>query len=140
MAPFLNPASSLAAESKVGTPGLASQTTERSAPSRAAQKKWVGRGTRDACGNSWAIELTLARGMVTGEFWLSSIKYDITGFLDPSGKMVAIPARKSKFYRNHVGPREMEFSVTFGAAEAKGEHYFSYGRCLTVMRLFPSDK
>jgi hypothetical protein len=110
------------------------------APSRPASKKWVGRSAFDACGNGWSIALTVTGNKVTGEFWIKGIKYDINGFLDSSGRMDDIPGRKSKFHRNHIGPREMKFSVVFGAGEAKGEHYFSYGRCLTPMRLVPLDR
>ncbi len=115
---------------------------ERAArPSRVAPKKWkwVGSGIRDVCGNSWAIELTVVGNKVIGAFWLRSIKYDIIGFLDSAGRMDGIPGRKSKFFRNHIGPRQMEFNVTFARGQAIGEHYFFYGHCLTPMLLSPSD-
>ena len=114
--------------------------TERATLSRVALTKWVGRSARDVCGNSWSIELSVDGNKVTGEFWLGGINYYIIGFLDSSGRMDAIPGRKSKFYRNHIGPREMEFNVTFGVGKAKGEHYFSYGDCLTPMQLVASGK
>jgi len=114
--------------------------TEGAVSSRTAQKKWFGRGARDVCSNSWSIELKVAGNKVSGEFWLRAIKYDIVGFLDSAGRMDAIPGRNSKFYKNYVGPREMEFSVTFSDGEAKGEHHFFYGRCRTPMRLNPSNK
>lgn len=114
--------------------------TERAASSRFAPKRWVGRGARDVCGKSWTIELRVAGNKVTGEFWLGAIKYDIIGFLDSYGRMDGIPGRKNKFYRNHIGPRQMEFNITFSGGEATGEHYFFYGRCLTPMRLTRSDK
>ncbi len=124
-------------------PVLASPTTGRAAPSRVARvaaRKWVGGGARDVCGNSWAIEITVDGNKVTGEFWLRTIKYDIIGFLDHSGRMDGLPARKSKFYRNHIGPRQMEFNATFRKGIAIGEHYFFYGNCLTPMRLSPPRK
>lgn len=102
------------------------------------RKKWIGRGARDVCGNPWSIELTVEGDKVVGEFWLRSIKYDIEGFLDSAGRMDAIPGRKNEFYKHYIGPREMKFSVTFKKGEAIGEHHFSYGRCLTKMRLFPA--
>ncbi len=114
--------------------------TERAASSRFAPKKWVGRGALDVCGKSWTIELRVAGNKVTGEFWLGAIKYDIIGFLDSYGRMDSIPGRKNKFFRNHIGPRQMEFNITFSGGEAIGEHYFFYGRCLTPMRLTRSDK
>jgi len=143
MATFLNPASSLANDGRVDTLVPAYQITERAAPSqvaRVAPKKWVGRGVHDVCGKSWAIKLTISGKKVTGEFWLGAIKYDILGFLDSSGRMDGIIGRKSKYYRNHIGPRQMEFNATFSADQARGEHYFFYGRCLTPMRLTLSDK
>jgi len=124
-------------------PVLAFPTTGRAAPSRVARvaaRKWVGSGARDVCGNSWAIEITVDGNKVTGEFWLRTIKYDIIGFLDHSGRMDGLPARKSKFYRNHIGPRQMEFNATFRKGVAIGEHYFFYGNCLTPMRLSPPRK
>ena len=114
--------------------------TERAARSRGAPKKWVGQSARDVCGNSWAIEIKVEGNKVTGDFWLGGINYHIIGFLDSSGRMDGIPARKSRFFRNYIGPREMEFNVTFGAGKAEGEHYFYYGNCLTPMRLVASDK
>ena len=111
--------------------------TQPAARSRPVERKWVGRGERDVCGNSWSIELKVAGNKVSGEFWLRAIKYEIVGFLDANGRMDAIPGIKSRFYRNYVGPRVMEFSVAFSGGEAKGEHYFFYGRCRTPMRLIP---
>lgn len=98
----------------------------------------MGRGAHDVCGNPWSIDLTVEGDRVMGEFWLRSIKYDIVGYLDPQGRMDAIPGRKNKFYQHYIGPREMQFSVTFSDGEAVGEHHFSYGRCLTRMRLVPA--
>ncbi|MDX1482837.1 MAG: hypothetical protein R3229_00015 [Alphaproteobacteria bacterium] len=103
-----------------------------------AGQRWLGRGGLGTCGHAWRIELTVGDGRASGEFWRGGIKYDISGPLDSAGNISGIQGRKSRFYRNHIGPRLMEFNVVFGPREARGEHYFSDGRCLTPMRLVPA--
>lgn len=128
-----------------GTPSPADQVARRFLQfsprtedgTQSKPRKWVGRGYRDTCGNPWVIEIRLIDDLVFGTFWRGAIKYDISGNLKPSGNMERVLGSKNRFFQHRVGPRLMEFNVTFGDGVARGEHYFGNGFCLTPMRLVP---
>lgn len=107
-------------------------------PARSAGDTWVARGRSDACGNPWVLEITRKGKWVDGVFWRGAIKYDIAGNLQPVGNMERAVAIKNRFFEHRIGPRFMEFNVIFGEGEARGEHYFANGRCLTPFRLTPA--
>ncbi len=104
-------------------------------PPRAKTDRWVGRGSFDACGNAWYLELAITGNRVDGLYRRGNIRYDIAGYLESSGRIVRVRGQKNRFFRNHIGPRRMEFNIAFGESEGQGEHYFENGRCLTPLRL-----
>ena len=58
------------------------------------RSRWVGIGSTDACGLSWAFDLVQDRDKVSGHLLWETVRYDLSGSLAPNGSLQkAGPAR-----------------------------------------------
>ncbi len=88
-------------------------------PARTSNR-WIGDGARDACGASWAMDLSLSPGLVTGTLWRDEVPYDVRGELDRAGQMKGGRAAKERSYAHVPAPRFLTLDLTFRGDTADG--------------------
>lgn len=82
--------------------------------------RWFGRAPEDACGQSWAMDINIRSGKVTGRFWRGGVLYDIYGDVDANGKMARGRGGKSSREFGIAAPRFLSFDMNFLGDSAEG--------------------
>ena len=96
-------------------------TGATSSPARTSNR-WIGDGARDACGASWAMDLSLSSGFVTGTLWRDEVAYDVRGDLDRAGQMKDGMGAKERSYAHVPAPRFLTLQLTFRGDTADGSY------------------
>lgn len=86
------------------------------------RSRWVGIGSYDACGLSWAIDLVQDGDEVSGSFYWETVRYDLSGRIPPSGKLHNARAGKSPDFNGTPAPRFVLVSLDFGDRRAVGSY------------------
>lgn len=84
--------------------------------------RWFGRAAEDACGQSWAMDINVRSGRVTGRFWRGGVLYDVYGQVDAAGSMKAARGGKSSREFGIAAPRFLQFDLEFQSDAAKGTY------------------
>lgn len=84
---------------------------------------WMGRGTHDTCGASWAINAQKTGSKLRGNMWWKGVKYDLYGDIDITGRAKDVRAGKNKESRNIPGPRFFALDLTFAGDKATGSYH-----------------
>ncbi len=84
------------------------------------RSRWVGIGSYDACGLSWALDLDQVGNRVTGRFLWETVRYDLIGTLTKEGRLHNVRAGKSPDFNGTPAPRFVLVSLDFGATRAIG--------------------
>lgn len=84
--------------------------------------RWVGIGSYDACGLSWAIDLVQDGNKVSGHFIWETVRYDLRGTIPPNGSLQKARAGKSPDFNGTPAPRFVIVSLDFGARRAVGSY------------------
>ena len=87
--------------------------------------RWFGRGSKDACGESWAMDMKVRGGKVRGRFWRGGVLYDIYGQLDSDGALLGGRGGKNKREFGVIAPRFLRFDIYFLGEEAEGSYAVS---------------
>jgi hypothetical protein len=69
------------------------------------RSRWVGIGSIDACGLSWAFDLVQDRDKVSGHLLWETVRYDLSGTLAPNGSLQKARAGKSSDFTGTPAPR-----------------------------------
>lgn len=86
------------------------------------RSRWVGIGSYDACGLSWAIDLVQDGDKVSGHFIWETVRYDLRGTIPPNGSLQKARAGKSPDFNGIPAPRFVIVSLDFGARRAVGSY------------------
>ena len=86
------------------------------------RSRWVGIGSYDACGLSWAIDLVQDGDKVSGHFIWETVRYDLRGTIPPNGSLHKARAGKSPDFNGVPAPRFVIVSLDFGARRAVGSY------------------
>lgn len=86
------------------------------------RSRWVGIGSYDTCGLSWAIDLTQDGNQVSGHFFWETVRYDLSGTIPPNGKLRKARAGKSPDFNGTPAPRFVIVNLEFGARRAVGSY------------------
>ncbi len=103
-----------------------------------AGSRWVGSGGRDACGEPWSADLTVADNKLTGMIERGGVTYDVRGNVDAAGGLDGGRAGKNQASKNLIGPRFLKVVLDFGPDKAVGSYAIdAYGRqsCVTPLAL-----
>ena len=92
------------------------------------RSRWVGIGSYDACGLSWALDLDQVGNRITGRLLWETVRYDLTGKLTNDGSLHNVRAGKSPDFNGTPAPRFVLVSLDFGATRAVG-HYTAETKC-----------
>jgi hypothetical protein len=87
--------------------------------------RWFGRGSKDACGESWAMDMKVRGGKVRGRFWRGGVLYDIYGQLDSDGALLGGRGGKNQREFGVIAPRFLRFDIYFLGEEAEGSYAVS---------------
>ena len=86
------------------------------------RSRWVGIGSYDACGLSWALDLHQEGDRVTGQLLWETVRYDLTGVLTKDGSLHNARAGKNPDFNGTPAPRFVRVSLNFGATRAIGSY------------------
>lgn len=86
------------------------------------RSRWVGIGSYDACGLSWALDLHQEGNRVTGRLLWETVRYDLTGTIMKDGSLHNARAGKSPEFNGTPAPRFVLVSLDFGATRAIGSY------------------
>ncbi len=84
------------------------------------RSRWVGIGSTDAGGPSWAFDLVQDRDKVSGHLLWETVRYDLSGTLAPNGSLQKARAGKSSDFTGTPARRFVIVSLEFGARRAVG--------------------
>ncbi len=84
------------------------------------RSRWVGIGSYDACGLSWAFDLLQDGDRVTGRLLWETVRYDLSGVIAPDGRLHKVRAGKSPDFNGTPAPRFVIVTLEFGARRAVG--------------------
>ena len=84
--------------------------------------RWFGRGPKDACDESWAMDMNIRGGKVRGRFWRGGVLYDVYGQVDSDGAWLGGRGGKNKREFGVVAPRFLRFDIYFTEEEAEGTY------------------
>ena len=84
--------------------------------------RWFGRAAEDACGQSWAMDIKVRSGKVTGRFWRGGVLYDVYGDVAADGTMTAARGGKSSREFGIAAPRFLQFDLVFLGDAAAGSY------------------
>lgn len=87
-----------------------------------ARSRWVGIGSYDACGLSWAFDLLQDGDKVSGHLLWETVRYDLSGTIAPDGRLDKARAGKSPDFNGTPAPRFVIVSLEFGARRAVGSY------------------
>jgi hypothetical protein len=87
--------------------------------------RWFGRGSKDACGESWAMDMKVRGGKVRGRFWRGGVLYDIYGQLGSDGALLGGRGGKNQREFGVIAPRFLRFDIYFLGEEAEGSYAVS---------------
>ena len=123
MAAWLLPACAHAPE-PVGYPAPEAEVAELGTSDEALieRSRWVGIGSYDSCGLSWAIDLLQDGNRVSGQFLWETVRYELHGTIPPNGSLHRIRAGKSPDFNGTPAPRFVIISLDFGARRAVGSY------------------
>ncbi len=86
------------------------------------RSRWVGIGSYDACGLSWALDLDQVGNRITGRLLWETVRYDLSGTLTKEGSLHNVRAGKSPDFKGTPAPRFVLISLEFGATRAVGQY------------------
>jgi len=86
------------------------------------RSRWVGIGSYDACGLSWALDLHQDGDRVTGRLLWETVRYDLKGTLSEDGTLENARAGKNPDFNGTPAPRFVRVSLNFGATRAIGSY------------------
>ena len=102
------------------------------------RSRWVGIGSYDACGLSWALDLHQEGDRITGQLLWETVRYDLTAKLTKDGSLHNVRAGKSPDFNGTPAPRFVLVSLEFGVTRAIG-HYVAETKgsddCATAVEL-----
>ncbi len=102
------------------------------------RSRWVGIGSYDACGLSWAFDLMQDGDKVSGHLLWETVRYDLSGTIAPDGSLQKARAGKSPDFNGTPAPRFVIVNLDFGARRAVG-YYAAETRgsndCATAVEL-----
>lgn len=84
------------------------------------RSRWVGIGSYDACGLSWAFDLMRDGDKVSGHLLWETVRYDLSGTIAPDGSLRKARAGKSPDFNGTPAPRFVIVNLDFGARKAVG--------------------
>jgi hypothetical protein len=84
------------------------------------RSRWVGIGSTDACGLSWAFDLVQDGNKVSGHLLWETVRYDLSGTIAPNDILKKARAGKSPDFNGTPAPRFVIVSLEFGARRAVG--------------------
>jgi hypothetical protein len=86
------------------------------------RSRWVGIGSYDACGLSWAFDLVQDGDKVSGHLLWETVRYDLSGTIPPNGRLEKARAGKSPDFNGTPAPRFVIVNLEFGARRAVGTY------------------
>lgn len=86
------------------------------------RSRWVGIGSYDACGLSWALDLLQQGDKVSGRLLWETVRYDLTGTIAPNGRLDRARAGKNPDFNGTPAPRFVIVDLDFGAYRAVGSY------------------
>jgi hypothetical protein len=86
------------------------------------RSRWVGIGSYDACGLSWALDLHQEGDRITGQLLWETVRYDLTAALSKDGSLQNVRAGKSPDFNGTPAPRFVLVSLDFGETKAVGRY------------------
>jgi hypothetical protein len=102
------------------------------------RSRWVGIGSYDACGLSWALDLLQEGDRVRGRLLWETVRYDLSGVIAPDGRLHKARAGKNPDFNGTPAPRFVIVTLEFGARRAVG-YYAAETRgsndCATAVEL-----
>lgn len=105
---------------------------------RVERSRWVGIGSYDACGLSWAFDLLQDGDRVSGRLLWETVRYDLNGTIAPDGRLHEARAGKNPGFNGTPAPRFVLVTLDFGARRAVG-YYAAETRgpndCATAVEL-----
>lgn len=84
------------------------------------RSRWVGIGSYDACGLSWALDLIQDGDKVSGRLLWETVRYDLAGTIARDGRLVKARAGKNPDFNGTPAPRFVLVTLEFGAHRAIG--------------------
>ena len=78
------------------------------------RSRWVGIGSYDACGLSWAFDLMQDGDKVSGHLLWETVRYDLSGTIAPDGSLRKARAGKSPDFNGTPAPRFVIVNQAFG--------------------------
>ena len=84
--------------------------------------RWFGRGSTDACDQSWAMDINVRGGQVQGRFWRGGVLYDVFGRIDDEGVMRRARGGRNKREFGVISPRFLRFDISFFGDVAEGTY------------------
>jgi len=103
-----------------------------------SRSRWVGIGSTDACGLSWAFDLLQEGNEVRGQMLWETVRYDLRGTIAADGRLESVRAGKSPDFNGTPAPRFVIVSLEFGARRAVGSYAAETqgsGDCATAVEL-----
>ena len=86
------------------------------------RSRWVGIGSYDACGLSWAFDLVQDGNKVSGHLLWETVRYDLSGTIPPNGSLHKARAGKSPDFNGTPAPRFVIVNLNFGSRRAVGTY------------------
>lgn len=87
-----------------------------------ARSRWVGIGSTDACGLSWAFDLLQDGNKVSGRLLWETVRYDVSGTIAADGRLKSARAGKNPDFNGTPAPRFVIVNLDFGARRAVGSY------------------
>ena len=84
------------------------------------RSRWVGIGSYDACGLSWALDLFQEGDQVSGRFLWETVRYDVNGTISQDGTLRKTRVGKNPEFSGVPSPRFVFVSLDFGTDRAVG--------------------
>lgn len=104
------------------TSSVAPTSATTQAPSGIFDGRWVGEGTSDGCGASWAMEISVRNGEAKGLLWRGRAEYNFEGRVSREGKLQKALAGKTPASNGIVGPRFITVNAAFADETANGDY------------------
>jgi hypothetical protein len=84
--------------------------------------RWVGQGSEDGCGKTWAADVRLNGDRVSGSVWRDQLEFLVAGRIEPGGQLVNMPAARSQAGFGRPGPRFIRVNLYFSIKETSGSY------------------
>lgn len=86
------------------------------------RSRWVGIGSYDTCGLSWAFDLWQDGNKVSGHLLWETVRYDLSGTIAADGRLRSARAGKNPDFNGTPAPRFVIVNLDFGARRAVGSY------------------